>query len=69
MRGFKEVAVASSSAVLCDLTTPGRLLPEFRAPLEQLLTAADWNAAAEQGRIIPKEVSSRTTSARLESSD
>lgn len=54
MRGFVEAGL--DSALLRDLTTPGTRLPDLSVPLKELLEAADWNAAAEQGRIVPNEV-------------
>ena len=48
-----------SSQILQDLTTPGRRLPKFGKALEELLRAADWEAAAQQGRIVPNQVMRR----------
>lgn len=49
-------AAELSSQVLRDLTTPGRRLPKFADALKELLQAADWEAAAQQGRIVPNQV-------------
>ena len=54
MREFEEMELSSS--LLRDLVTPGRRFPDLAGPLRHLLDAADWDAAATQGRIIPRKV-------------
>lgn len=49
-------AAGLSSQILRDLTTPGRRLPNLGGALKELLQAADWEAAAQQGRIVPNQV-------------
>ena len=58
-QGFQEVGGNYlASSLLCNLTTPGSsLLPDFGPALQELLEAADWEAAEAQGRIAPKQVS------------
>lgn len=56
LAGFQKLEAGQCEGVLGELVTPGRRLPAFGAPLAELLAAADWEAAAEQGRIIPNKV-------------
>ena len=55
MATFKNPGVAHSD-LLSEITTPGSRLPEIARPLEGLLQAAEWDIAAEEGRVIPKQV-------------
>ena len=59
LQGFQEVGGNYlASGMLCNLTTPGSSeLPDFGPALQELLEAADWEAAEAQGRIAPKPVS------------
>ena len=58
-RNFQSSEEAQlDSQALQELTTPGQLLPEFASKLEYLLGATDWEAATQEGRIIPDQVSS-----------
>ena len=60
-QGFQELGGNYlASTMLCNLTNPGlSVLPDFGPPLQELLEAADWEAAEAQGRIAPKQVSFR----------
>ena len=58
MQGLQEEAGSMHSALLCSLVTPGQGFPDPAEPLEQLLAAADWEAAASEGRVKPTRVRS-----------
>ena len=45
------------SSLLRSLVTPGEGFPDPTGPLQKLLAAADWDAAADEGRIRPCRVS------------
>ena len=45
------------SSLLQSLVTPGKGFPDPTGPLQKLLEAADWDAAADEGRIRPCRVS------------
>ena len=56
MQGLQEEADSMHSSLLVRLVTPGQGFPDPAEPLEQLLEAADWDAAAAEGRIRPTQV-------------
>ena len=56
MQGLQEHADSMYSALLRRLVTPGQGFPDPAEPLEGLLAAADWEAAAAEGRIRPTPV-------------
>ena len=56
MQGLAQEADSMQSSLLRSLVTPGEGFPDPAEPLRQLLEAADWDAAASQGRIRPCRV-------------
>lgn len=54
LHAFDEAKLTSQ--VLRNLTTQGGRMPRFNLALTALLEAADWEAAAQQGRIVPNQV-------------
>lgn len=62
MQGLQEEAGSMQSTLLKRLVTPGQGLPDMQGPLDELLAAADWDAADADGRVKPTRVSTLGTS-------
>ena len=57
LQGLAEESGSMQSSLLRSLVTPGEGFPDPSGPLQKLLEAADWDAAADEGRIRPCRVS------------